>query len=307
MTNLTRRSAVKAAGLLLSGVAAPAVATPTLADSAPQSAPRTPGEKFRHLLRTGPHQGVTVSDALMAQMSQSRGFSWVGLGARAVARAQFGFDYRVLTITEQVEMTGHVSEAIDIPVMTYVNDLGFNLLSVARHVPLLEKAGAGAFMMDESFGAGRFGEIGEANLLTRQAMVEKIKCAADSRRDAATVVLARSDDHDRNRSFDRLHAYADAGADCLFGTHLEYEDVAELACNTGKTVMIGNKGDRVMTREDAQKIGATLVVSSSLHDVITNAITQELDRIHFGGPAQPSSGLPDKYREMAKKYDGVRS
>jgi 2-methylisocitrate lyase-like PEP mutase family enzyme len=301
MPNLTRRSAVKAAGVLLSGVAASAVAAPTRAASAPQSAPRTPGEKFRQLLSTGPQQGVTVFDAFTAQLSQGRGFSWVGLGARAVARAQFGFgDYRMLTISEQVEMTGRVSEAIDIPVMTDVNDLGSHLLSAARHVPLLERAGAGALMMDDLYGASY---LGNGNLLTQQAMVDKVKCTVDSRRDAATVVLARSDDPDRNRALDRLHAYAEAGADCLYGKHVEYEDVAGLARGTGKAVLIGGKGSPVMTREDAQKIGATLVLHSSLSQVITNAITQELNRIHFGGAAQPSSGPPDKYLEVAKKYN----
>jgi 2-methylisocitrate lyase-like PEP mutase family enzyme len=304
MTDLPRRSAIKAAGVLLSGVAASAVAAPTLAAaSAPQSGPRTPGDSFRQLLGAGPHQGVTVSDAFMAQMAQDRGFSWVMVGARGVARAQFGFgNYGMLTITEQIEMTGRVSEAIDIPVLTAVGDLGFHLLSVARHVPLLERAGAGAFMMDELYGARHLGKVGDGNLLTKQAMADKVKCAVDSRRDVATVVIARSDDPDRNRALDRLHAYAEAGADCLYGKQVQYEDVTELTRSTGKAVLISGKRDPVMTREDAQKIGATLIDHPSLFEAIENAIVQELDRIHFGGPAQPSSGLPDKYLEVAKKH-----
>jgi 2-methylisocitrate lyase-like PEP mutase family enzyme len=320
MTDLNRRSAIKAAGVLLSGAAASAVAAPGVAASASQTAPRTPGEKFRHLLQTGPQQGVLISDALMAQISQDRGFPWVAVGGSSVAKAQFGFgDYGMLTISEQIEMTSRVCEAVDIPVLSDLVDIGSNLLSVARHVPLLERAGAGALMMDEFTGAKLIGKVGEGALLTKQAMIDKVKCAVDSRRDAATVLLARSDDPDRNRSFDRLHAYAEAGADCLYGRNVGYGDVAELARSTGKAVLIGNKGDPnsqsalrptaepakpwVMTREYAQKIGATLILHTSLPRLITAAITEELDKIHFGGPAQPNNGRPDQYLEVAKKYN----
>ena len=288
----------------------------TGAVSSANSPPRSNAEKARRLIdgAEGPSQCVQVWDAMTAQISEERGFPMVYLGGAHVARAQFGFGYyNLLTITEQIEMTSRICDAINIPLIADTGTAGFDTLNTVRHVPLLEKAGAAGVLIEDLYGAKHLGPGANGNILSKAAMVDKLKAAVDSRRNSATVIWARSDVPDRNEMFERMHAYAEAGADALFPA-LSRSDISELARVTDKPIVTADPGQ--MTKEEAKKVGISIVAIYPLQPVMVSSMAQTLDSLRFGG-AVPNperivfaASLPgeerDKWQEAGEKYNVFR-
>ena len=77
-------------------------------------------------------------------------------------------------------------------------------------------------------------------------MVEKVKVACDARRNAETLIIARTDARQTDGfdgALERVEAYADAGADIVFVEALESEEEMRQACAQIKKPMMANMAD----------------------------------------------------------------
>lgn len=159
-------------------------------------------------------------DALTAKIIEKTGFPAVYMTGYGQAASHLGKpDVGLLTMTEMVARAANIVEAVHVPVIADA-DTGFgNAINVMRTVREYEKAGVAAIQFEDQVAPKKCGHMTGRQVVPQAEMVGKIKAAADARRDADLVIIARTDArtvHGIEEAINRAKAYEEAGADLLF-------------------------------------------------------------------------------------------
>ena len=209
-----------------------------MTDPAPHPAPFGPataaaGAALRAAAETETLGIVGAPFALAARLIEEAGFDAIYLSGAALSAGTLGVpDIGLFTRDQLVEQTRILCRAVTIPVVVDA-DTGFGgPREVEETVRLLEAAGAAAIQLEDQPGSGaaggkRCGHLAGKRVIEPAEMVERIAAAVAGRRDAATVIIGRSDARSVTGLDDlvaRLHAYAAAGADWLFPEALATRD-----------------------------------------------------------------------------------
>lgn len=159
-------------------------------------------------------------DALSARLIEEVGFPAVYATGAGFANAALGLpDIGFVGLAELALHVGRMTDVVDIPVLVDA-DTGYGgVLQVRRTVRELERAGAAGIQLEDQVAPKRCGHFDGQQVIPIDEMVSKISIARDSRRDDATVIVARTDARSPE-GFDatvtRATAYAEAGADLVF-------------------------------------------------------------------------------------------
>ena len=159
-----------------------------------------------------------VWDAAGAKLVEQAGFPIVYAGGHAIS-ASYGYpDVGLVTMTEMVDRIRTITAAVKAPVICDA-DTGYgNILNARRAIREFERAGvAGCHIEDQTF-PKRCGSYAGKSVISRKAMADKIKAAADARSDPDFVIIARTDAIDiegLDATIERAQAYAAAGADMI--------------------------------------------------------------------------------------------
>lgn len=163
---------------------------------------------------------VSAYDALTARTAEAAGFEILHVtGFGSAAALTGGPDIGLVTMTETVEVTRRICDAVERPVIADA-DCGYgNPLNVMRTVRALEAAGAAGLHLEDQVTPKRCGHMAGKAVIPTAEMVAKIAAAVDARRDPDFVIIARTDaraPEGLDAALERARAYAAAGADVLF-------------------------------------------------------------------------------------------
>lgn len=161
-----------------------------------------------------------VYDALSALLVEQAGLQAAYLSGASVAYTRFGrSDIGLLSLDDVANVTTNIRERVELPLIVDA-DTGFgNALNVMRTVRLLERAGASAIQLEDQTAPKRCGHLQGKSVIGVQEMCGKIRAAVDARRQADTVIIARTDAvavEGLDAALERAARYAEAGADMLF-------------------------------------------------------------------------------------------
>jgi 2-methylisocitrate lyase-like PEP mutase family enzyme len=181
----------------------------------------TPARRLRELLSTG--QTVLVPgayNALVARVLEQAGFEVIYTGGYGAAAATYCLpDIGIMTGTEMAEHVSRLAASVSVPVIADA-DTGYGeLVNVARTVREFERAGAAAIQIEDQVFPKRCGHMDGKRVIPRDEMVKKVRAALAARSDPDTVIVARTDAiavNGLDDAIDRMHAFADAGADVIF-------------------------------------------------------------------------------------------
>jgi carboxyvinyl-carboxyphosphonate phosphorylmutase len=159
-------------------------------------------------------------DALVARIIEQTGFQALTLGGYPATANLLGKpDVSLLTMTEMVEHTRRICDAVDIPVFTD-GDTGYgNVTNVFRTVKEMERAGAGGMFIEDQVFPKRCGHMEGKQVIPTQEMVAKIKAALDARVDPDFIIMARTDAlavYGIEEAIRRGNIYRETGADLIF-------------------------------------------------------------------------------------------
>ena len=197
--------------------------------------------RLRELLAGQPFIAPGCYDAYTALLIEQAGFSCAYVSGASVSFTRLGRpDIGLTTLTEVAETVGNIRERIGLPLIVD-GDNGFgNALNVQRTIRLMEKMGASAIQLEDQTMPKRCGHLAGKTLVPVDEMTGKIKAAQDARRDADTVIVARTDAitvEGFEAGLARAHAYADTGADVLFVEALDsHEQLARVGRELGGRV-----------------------------------------------------------------------
>jgi 2-methylisocitrate lyase-like PEP mutase family enzyme len=176
---------------------------------------------FRALLQPGAAVVLPgVSNALAARVVADLGFPAAYITGAGIANTFLGIpDNGLVTLTELAEHVMAISEIFPGPLMVDA-DTGFgNAMNMGRTVRLLERAGAGAIQIEDQVFPKRCGHFDGKEVIPAAEMVAKVRAAADARRDAHLLIVARTDAiavEGFEAALERARAYREAGADVTF-------------------------------------------------------------------------------------------
>ena len=156
---------------------------------------------------------------LSARLIEDKGFEGVYVSG-AVLSADLGLpDIGLTTLTEVAGRTAQIARMTDLPVLVDV-DTGFGEpMNVARTVQTLEDAGVAALHIEDQVNPKRCGHLDGKAVVDTSTAAQRIRAAADARRDDNLVIMARTDVRGvegLGAAVDRAKALVDAGADAIF-------------------------------------------------------------------------------------------
>lgn len=207
-------------------------------------------------------------DAVSGIIIEKVGFKATTISGHAASTTILGKpDLSLVTLTEMVNYTRYICEAVDIPVLVDGDTGHGSVLNVIRTVKELEKAGAaGLFIEDQTF-PKRCGHLEGKQVIPTEEMVAKIKAAVDARQDSDFVIQARTDAvaiHGIDEAIERSNIYREAGADLLFieAPTTEEEIIRINQKVDAPTVAIQGEGAKtpLTTAKYLEEIGFSVVV-----------------------------------------------
>ena len=225
-----RRQFIHAAGLGATGLIATA---PPISAAAPQpqapTAPKTMGAKLRELLQKREvFQNIAVYDVMTGRMVEIMGFPSLYLGSTASGEYKGMPDWDLTSISEQIEYFGNIAQNVGIPAIADIDEGGSGL-SLYRATKDFERAGLGGIHIVD--GVAKLGQM--TGLMSRQSMVDRIRAAVDARSDLVVTVRcqggAAASKETKEQAIERGAAYAQAGADAVWFTGLQFEDLPKAA------------------------------------------------------------------------------
>ena len=171
---------------------------------------------------------------LVAVLVQEKGFDGIYISGAALS-ADLALPDIGLTTLQEVAARGHqIARATDLPALIDL-DTGFGEpMNAARSIQEIEDAGLAGCHLEDQVSPKRCGHLDNKVLIPARDMAQKIRAAADAKRDPNFLLMARTDakaSEGMDAAIDRAKAYVDAGADAIFPEALtaipEYEAFRE--------------------------------------------------------------------------------
>jgi 2-methylisocitrate lyase-like PEP mutase family enzyme len=168
-------------------------------------------------------RGVIVPgafNAMSARIVEDLGFEAIYVTGAGVTNMWFALpDQGFMGLHDIADHTARIRDAVSLPLLVDA-DTGFgNALNVYHAVRTLERAGADAIQLEDQVAPKRCGHFSGKEVIGADEAVSKIKAAVDARRDADTLIMARTDacaTQGFEAAIERAARFAEAGADILF-------------------------------------------------------------------------------------------
>jgi 2-methylisocitrate lyase-like PEP mutase family enzyme len=186
---------------------------------------KSKGRRFRELLEA-PEIAVApgVYDGFSARIVAQAGFKAATITGAGVSESKLGWaDKGVMGFHENLHACRAIAACVDLP-MRADADTGYgNAVNVHFTVRGFEDAGLASVMIEDQVWPKRCGHMAGKDIIPAAEMVQKIRAAADARRDPDFVIMARTDAAaitGVDDVIERLNMYAEAGADALYADAL---------------------------------------------------------------------------------------
>jgi len=177
-------------------------------------------EQLRALLSRGNLiRAPSAFDALSAKLIADAGFEAIHLTGSGISRTMGWPDIGLVTMTEVVDRTRIVCNAVAVPVIADA-DTGYgNAMNLMRTVREFEAAGAAGIHIEDQVTPKRCGHYEGKELIPPEEMALKVAAACEARSDPAFVIIARTDARGIEgfeAAIRRVKLYREAGADVVF-------------------------------------------------------------------------------------------
>jgi len=199
-----------------------------------------------------------VYDGFTVRMIERFGYPAAFLSGAALSESRLGFpDVGLMRVDETLDACRRLSTCSNLALLADA-DTGFgNAVTVYHLTREFEDAGAAGLMIEDQVWPKRCGHMQGKSVIDADEMVQKVRAAADARRNPDFVVKARTDafaTHGLEEAIRRLNLYADAGADLLLADALAAESDIAAAAKAVKKPLCVNMGFGIRQRSTTQLI-----------------------------------------------------
>jgi methylisocitrate lyase len=203
------------------------------------------GARFRAALTAErPLQIAGTINAYCALLAKRAGFRAIYLSGAGVANASFGMpDLGMTSLDNVLEDVRRITAACDLPLLVDADTGWGGALNISRSIREIERAGAAAVHVEDQVSMKRCGHRPGKAVVAADEMVDRVKSAADGRRDKDFVIMARTDAaavEGLDVAIERSQRYVEAGADMIFAEALPSLDEYRTFCTRVKVPVLAN-------------------------------------------------------------------
>ena len=257
-----------------------------------KSTPEQKRVKLREILSSGTIQQFPGAfSPLSARLIEEKGFPGVYISGAVLANDLGLPDIGLTTLTEVATRAGQIARMTDLPAIVDA-DTGFGeAMNVARSVQELENAGLAGCHIEDQVNPKRCGHLDGKAVVDLDTALQRIRAAADARRDPNFLIMARTDVRAADgleAAVERAKALVDAGADAIFPEAMA--SLEEFAAIRGAVdvPILANMTEfgksRLFTRDELAGIGVNLVIYPvTLLRIAMGAAERTLDTIRADG------------------------
>lgn len=267
---------------------------------------------LRALLDDGKlHQFPGAFSPYIAQMIERKGYPGVYIGGAMLTADLCLPDIGLATLTEFANRGEQIASATDLPAFIDV-DTGFGEpMSAARTVRLMEDKGIAGCHIEDQVMPKRCGHLDGKEIVETEVMIQRVRAAADAKRDPNFIVIARSDARaveGLDKAIDRMKAYVDAGADMIFPEAMKDESEFEAVRKALDVPILANMTEfgksRLLTKQELTDLGFNVVIYPvTTFRLAMGEVERGLDHILEHGD---QNGILDKMQHRKVLYDYLR-
>jgi methylisocitrate lyase len=265
-----------------------------------------PGRTLRDAMARGTVFVPGAFNALVARAVARAGFEATYISGGATANVAGYPDIGLITLTEMCRTIREISDASGLPVIADA-DTGYGEVECCvRTVVEYERSGAAALHLEDQVFPKRCGHLDGKDLVSAQAMADKVAAMAKHRISPDFVIIARTDAR-HVTGFDdmvaRANLYREAGADVIFpeGLHDGDEFARFMKASSGATLanMTEFGKTRHLTREEFRALGVSIVIYPlSLMRMAMKAVDEGLAALAKDGGFEPSLARMQSRKEL---------
>ena len=248
---------------------------------------------------------------LCAQMIERKEFDGVYISGAVMAADLCLPDIGIATMTEFVERGRQIARVTDLPAFIDI-DTGFGEpMAAARTIMMMEDAGLSGCHIEDQVMPKRCGHLDGKEIVPTDIMIQRVRAAADAKRDPNFVLIARSDARaveGLDASIDRMKAYVDAGADMIFPEAMKSEQEFEAVRKALDVPILANMTEfgksRLLNKKELEELGFNVVIYPvTTLRLAMGACDIGLDKILEEGD---QNGILDMMQHRRDLYDLLR-
>ncbi len=248
---------------------------------------------------------------LCAQMIEQKGFDGVYISGAVMSADLCLPDIGIATMTEFVERGRQIARVTDLPSFIDI-DTGFGEpMAAARTVMMMEDAGLAGCHIEDQVMPKRCGHLDGKEIVPTDIMIQRVKAAAEAKRDDNFVLIARSDARaveGLDSAIDRMKAYVDAGADMIFPEAMKSEKEFEAVREAISVPILANMTEfgksRLLNKKELEDLGFNVVIYPvTTLRLAMGACDRGLDAILKDGD---QNGILDDMQHRRDLYDLLR-
>ena len=200
-------------------------------------------------------------------MIEEQGFDGVYISGAALS-AELGLpDIGLTTLPEVAGRGRQIARVTGLPAIIDA-DTGFGeAMNTARTIQEIEAAGLAGCHIEDQVSPKRCGHLDNKVIIAREDMVQKVRAAADAKRDPNFLLMARTDakaSEGLDAALDRAKAYVDAGADAIFPEALNTEKEFEAARKAISVPLLANLTEfgktPLLTKKQLEDLGYNIAI-----------------------------------------------
>ncbi len=248
---------------------------------------------------------------LCAQMIEQKGFDGVYISGAVMSADLCLPDIGIATMTEFVDRGQQIARVTDLPAFIDI-DTGFGEpMAAARTVRSMEEAGLAGCHIEDQVMPKRCGHLDGKEIVSTDIMIQRVKAAAEAKRDPNFVLIARSDARaveGLDAAIDRMKAYVDAGADMIFPEAMKSEKEFEAVREALDVPILANMTEfgksRLLNKKELEDLGFNVVIYPvTTLRLAMGACDRGLDAILRDGD---QNGILDQMQHRRDLYDLLR-
>ena len=201
---------------------------------------------------------------LCAKLIEEIGFDGVYISGGVMSN-DLGLPDIGLTTLDQVSYrAGQITRVTDLPTIVDA-DTGFQ--DCIKTIKSLEEKGLAGCHIEDQVAEKRCGHLDNKELISKDAMVEKIKIAVKTRKDKNFLIIARTDANSVEgieKMLERVKAYEDAGADMIFPEAMKNQKEFEKVRKSSNVYLLANMTEfgksELLNKKQLENLGYNLVI-----------------------------------------------
>lgn len=245
---------------------------------------------------------------MVAMLIEQADFDGVYVSGAVMANSLGLPDIGLTTLTEVSQTASAIARVTKLPTIMDI-DTGFGeTMSVARTIKELNYLGLAGCHIEDQINPKRCGHLDNKELVATEAMVKKVKAAADAKTDPNFLLIARTDARGvegLDAALNRAKAYIDAGSDMIFPEALKDESEFEAFRKALNVPLLANMTEfgksRLLSKTELENLGFNLVIYPvTTQRLAMKAVEDGLETIKNEGSQE---SIVDKMQTRKRLYE----